>query len=126
MVGMNPHSPSLAFGLKIRKLRKAKHLAQKTLAGAIGKSTETISNIERGVYSPRMSTVIDLAKALGVEVRDLFQVRSTVMGTKEKEAIIESIFDLLKDRPAYFLNATFDQIHILMSIEEKGKKVKRT
>jgi DNA-binding XRE family transcriptional regulator len=119
---MSKHPPSLAFGLKVKRLRKSRRLAQKTLAFAIGKSTETISNIERGVYSPRMSTVLDLAKALEVDVRDLFQARIAVMGTKEKEAIVDKIFDLLKDRPAYFLNATFDQINILIAFEDKGRK----
>ena len=122
MVGMTMHRPSIAFGLKIRSLRKSKHLAQKTLACSIGKSTETISNIERGVHSPRMSTIIDLAQALGVEVRELFLVRSAVTDAKENEAIVERIFDLLNDRPAHFLNATFAQINILISFDEKSRK----
>jgi len=120
MAGMHPLS--LAFGLKIKKLRKSKHLAQKTLAASIGKTTETISNIERGVHSPRMSTVFDLASVLEVEVHELFLVRKATLATKEKEAIMEKIFDLLKDRPAYFLNATLDQIHTLVSLEETGRK----
>jgi transcriptional regulator with XRE-family HTH domain len=119
---MSKHPPSIAFGLKIKKLRKSKRLAQKALAIAIGKSTETVSNIERGVHSPRMSTVFDIAAALEVEVRDLFLIRSTTLGTKEKEAIMEKIFDLLKDRPAYFLNSTLNQIHVLIALEEKGRK----
>jgi DNA-binding XRE family transcriptional regulator len=119
---MNKLLLSKAFGLKIKKLRKSKRLAQKTLATAIGKSTETISNIERGVYSPRMSTVFDLAKALHVEMHELFQIRKSAMGTKEKEIVIDRIFDLLKDRPIDFLNRVYEQVNIFTSLEEQARK----
>lgn len=63
-----------AFGRNISSLRKGQKITQEQLAEMIDKSTEFISFLERGERSPSFETIIDLAKALEVQVRDLMNV----------------------------------------------------
>ncbi len=61
-----------ALGHRIKALRKERKLSQEDLAEMIGKSVDTVSNIERGFSSTRLSTVFEIAEALKVGFIDLF------------------------------------------------------
>jgi len=60
------------LGQRIASLRKAKKLTQERLAESVGCSVEFISLVERGVNAPSVASLEKFAKALRVEVRDLF------------------------------------------------------
>ncbi|MEQ1858784.1 MAG: helix-turn-helix transcriptional regulator [Chthoniobacteraceae bacterium] len=60
------------LGQRIAQLRRSKGMTQEQLAEVIGCSVEFISLVERGVNAPSVAGLADFAKALGVEVRDLF------------------------------------------------------
>lgn len=60
------------LGEQIANLRKARKLTQEQLAEAVGCSVEFISLVERGVNAPSVANLEKFAKALRVEVRDLF------------------------------------------------------
>jgi transcriptional regulator with XRE-family HTH domain len=60
------------LGQRIADLRKNRRLTQAQLAKAVGCSVEFISLVERGVNAPSVARVEDFAKALKVEVVDLF------------------------------------------------------
>lgn len=47
-------------------------MTQERLAEVVGCSVEFISLVERGVNAPSVAGLADFAKALRVEVRDLF------------------------------------------------------
>ena len=57
----------------VRRLRAAKHLSQRALADDAGLSLPAIKSLELAKSEPRMRTVQAIAKALGVELRELFQ-----------------------------------------------------
>lgn len=61
-----------AFGLRLRSIRTSKGLTQQELAELIGKSTEYVSRMERGLYSPSFDVLSSLAKALMVSAKALF------------------------------------------------------
>ncbi|WP_374631178.1 helix-turn-helix domain-containing protein [Ferrovibrio sp.] len=61
-----------ALGHRIKALRKERKLSQEDLAEMISKSVDTVSNIERGFSSTRLSTVFEIAEALKVGFIDLF------------------------------------------------------
>lgn len=61
-----------AVGARIRELRKARRMAQKTLAAKAGISVSFLSMIERGERAPHIETIGHLADALGVAVPALF------------------------------------------------------
>lgn len=65
------------FGQQIKLLRRNQGITQEALAIEAGLTTESISNIERGVFGPRFENIEKLAEALCVEVRELFEFETT-------------------------------------------------
>lgn len=61
------------LGRRVQQLRKASGLSQEELAQAIGKTVNTVSNIERGLNSTRLNTIGVIADTFGVRVADLFE-----------------------------------------------------
>ena len=59
--------PSMEIGEQIRVLRKAKGIKQADLAKLVGKSSDAISQIERGIHSPTQKTLDLICHHLGVE-----------------------------------------------------------
>ena len=60
------------LGRRIRAHRTARGLNQEKLAELIGRSTETISNIERARTLPSLPTLERLAQSLDVSLAELF------------------------------------------------------
>jgi transcriptional regulator with XRE-family HTH domain len=60
------------LGLRIATLRRAEKLTQEQLAETIGCSVEFISLVERGVNAPSVAGLEKFAKALKVDVDELF------------------------------------------------------
>jgi transcriptional regulator with XRE-family HTH domain len=60
------------LGQRIADLRKNRRLTQVQFAKAVGCSVEFISLVERGVNAPSVARLEDFARALKVEVVDLF------------------------------------------------------
>lgn len=59
------------LGEKIRTIRHQRALTQEELAGSLGLSVAYVSLIERGGRNPPYTTVVAIARALGVPARDL-------------------------------------------------------
>ena len=64
-----PHRNLL--GATIRARRTKSDLSQEKLAEKAGLSTVFISRVERGIESPSVDSLVKIAKALDVKVRDL-------------------------------------------------------
>lgn len=62
------------FGLRVQALRRRRGLTQEELAEAIGRSVDTISNIERGFSSTRIETAQTIADTIGVSLSELFEL----------------------------------------------------
>ena len=60
------------LGQRIAELRKNRRLTQVRFAKAVGCSVDFISLVERGVNAPSVARLEDFARALKVEVVDLF------------------------------------------------------
>ncbi|MCH2231325.1 MAG: helix-turn-helix transcriptional regulator [Crocinitomicaceae bacterium] len=61
-----------SFGQNVRRLRLEKELTQEELADGAGISQVQIARIESGKISTSISTVVAIAKALGVGEGELF------------------------------------------------------
>ena len=59
------------LGRHLQKVRKSKDITQEELAEKIGTSQTWIAYIETGRYTPNMKMFQKIAKALGVQVKDL-------------------------------------------------------
>jgi transcriptional regulator with XRE-family HTH domain len=69
---MKKHDIYRHFGTRIKELRKLKSLTQADLAELIGKTEDTVSNIERGFAGTGLDTIMSLAESLDVHVSELF------------------------------------------------------
>jgi len=59
-------------GLNVRRLRKARGLTQEKLAEEAGLAMRYLGGIERGEENPSLEALVNLASALSVHPRDLF------------------------------------------------------
>jgi len=60
------------LGKKIRDARKGKHITLEMLAGSSGVSKSVLSQVERGVTNPTLSTLWNIARALSLDPLELF------------------------------------------------------
>lgn len=75
----------LKFGMRIRGLREAQGMTQDELAEKIGRSVDTVSNIERGVYGTRIDVAGRIATILKVSMADLFSFEDDVQPSSVRE-----------------------------------------
>ena len=68
-----PVPEAIAFGKRIRELREAKDLSQEELAEAADLHAVQISHIEGGRNEPKLTTILRLAKALGMTASELLK-----------------------------------------------------
>lgn len=71
MLGKKIPSPSAAFGLVLRDIRKLRGMSQEALALEADLQRNYISLIERGVNQPTITTIFKLAAALGVKPSEM-------------------------------------------------------
>jgi len=64
-------TPEKAFGKVLQRLRKAKGLSQEELSFRSQLDRTFISRLEGGLRQPTISTIIKLAKALGVSAASI-------------------------------------------------------
>lgn len=78
----HPRDQSLLdrFGAHVEGLRKRAALTQQAVAERVGVRSETISQIESGKLSPTLTSVVGLAKALGVRPSALLDFEELVVG----------------------------------------------
>ena len=60
------------IGTNIKRIREAKNLSQKEVIAAIDMGAAQYSRIEGGKTEPSVSTLERIAKALGVQLTELF------------------------------------------------------
>lgn len=66
------NNKSNVIGLQIRRIRKAKLLSQEVLSEKIGIDPKSLGRIEKGDYYPAIDTLMRLAVALEVSIKDFF------------------------------------------------------
>ena len=57
---------SILLGKNLKKVRTGKGMSQGDIAKELGVSRGYLSNIEHGKMNPTLTTIVNLAKALGV------------------------------------------------------------
>lgn len=97
----------MELGDAIKRVREAKGLSQKEAAAACKLDQSHYSRIENGKIDPTFSVVVRIAKALRVELHELFkadvffkEVNSLDKSLQEKLLIIEQLDK--KDKAAFF------------------------
>ena len=59
------------FGKKVKEIRLKKDMSQGDIARILGVHRSYISGLERGIRNPSLLTVKKVAKALGINAKDL-------------------------------------------------------
>ena len=65
----------LLLGKRVNYLRRLANLTQSQLAEKANLSVNYVSEIETGIASPTLKTLLKLSQELNVEMRDLFDFR---------------------------------------------------
>ncbi len=99
-----------AFGKRIAKIRKSKHLTQEQLAERTDMATNSISNIERGLNNVTYSTLIDLAKGLEMNIGQLVDENYIPQVSSPELVEIFEKLSKLNYRKLKKLSATIDSI----------------
>jgi transcriptional regulator with XRE-family HTH domain len=83
----------LKLGMRVRALREAQGMTQDELAEKIGRTVDTVSNIERGINGTRIDVAGRIATALKVSVADLFSFEDEVQpsAVKEHRRLVQSL-----------------------------------
>ena len=66
---------SVPIGFRIRAARRERGLSQAALGARIGMVQTVVSNLERGVHTPRMDTLKRIAQGLGLSLPELLAFR---------------------------------------------------
>jgi transcriptional regulator with XRE-family HTH domain len=69
-----PQPEAQLFGARLRELRQKRGMTQEQLAAAAGTASPYVSDMERGIKVPSLTTIIRLAIALDCKVTDLVRV----------------------------------------------------
>ena len=69
--GKGRATPEAAFGRVLQRLRRERRLTQEELAEASGCHRSYVSFLERGLKSPTLNTLFDLAAALGTSPTEM-------------------------------------------------------
>lgn len=67
-----PIDPRLAFGRRVRRLRRLRGLSQEGLALRCGLDRTYVGGVERGERNISLLNIHRIARGLGLPVRDLF------------------------------------------------------
>ena len=73
MINVKNNKYISAFGKNLKKLRKAEGLSQEDLANDADIPLSQVGRIERGEVNTTISTAYVLAKALDIEIYELFK-----------------------------------------------------
>jgi len=66
-----PSPEKRAFARTLNELRQERHLTQEALAFESGYHPKYISLLERGLYSPSLTTILELAEVLQISGEEL-------------------------------------------------------
>ncbi len=61
------------LGENLKKIRTKKNITQTGLAETLGVDKSFVSNLENGKTNPTLSTITNLAQALGVSTKELLK-----------------------------------------------------
>lgn len=102
-----------ALGAKVQAARKRAGLTQEELASKIGKTPESISNIERGRQLPMIDTLAVLADVLGVPLPELFGDAGAPIQSARRLKLEARLRELLREMDDEILAIAIDQMAIL-------------
>lgn len=113
------------IGKKIKRLRLEKFLTQDELASRCELSKGFISQVERDITSPSITTLIDILEGLGTNLKDFFNEDEDEKIVFTKSDHFENVDDELGYKVQWIVpNAQKNQMEPIMLIIEPGGRYK--
>lgn len=104
------------LGKRIAYLRKQNGMNQEEFADVSGKMINTISNIERGLSDPKVTTLMSISQALNISIEELFSETKPQQSTEELPSNIATILQILKKQDDKTLKVIQKQIEALLEL----------
>ena len=105
-----------AFGKRLKVLRQTTGLTQDQLAEQVGKSSETISKLERGLIYPGVDMLILLAENLSSSLDDLVGVTHSKGLSGNQITLLSEAHVALKQMDEQLLDVALKQLQALNSL----------
>ncbi len=102
------------LGQKIRIARQRAGLTQEDLAARIFRTSESISNIERGQQEPGIKTVQSLAAVLGLPISEFFETPDDSGNSESRLEMEFRLRDLARGLSDRDLAVAIAQIEVLL------------
>ena len=103
------------LGKHIATLRKKQGLSQEKFADISGKMINTISNIERGLTDPKITTLLSFASALNIPIHDLLSNHSSQ--NMPRSNTLKKIIQLLEEQDEKTLKIVLKQVEALLEMK---------
>lgn len=108
-----------AFGKRLKVLRQTTGLTQDQLAEQVGKSSETISKLERGLIYPGVDMLILLAENLNSSLDDLVGVTHSKGLSGKQITLLSEAHVALKQMDEQLLDVALKQLQALNSLSSR-------
>lgn len=105
---------AIAFGNKVREIRKSKHLSQEELAYRASISAAHLGQIERAQKNPTLDTMYQIATALETSLQEIFADSSAPQSKCDATLTSEKILLHLEKMSEYQQN---EILRIIRSVE---------
>jgi transcriptional regulator with XRE-family HTH domain len=105
-----------AFGQRLKITRQGQKLTQEQLAESVGKSSETISKLERGLIYPGVDMLILLAERLNTTLDNLVGTNSALNMSRAHSDALTEIGCVLSDMDEKKLQVALLQLKALNNL----------
>ena len=107
------HDLKMYVAANLRAARKRAGLTQEELAHRIGRTAESLSNVERGLALPALDTLIALSNTLGMAVQDFLPDPEFVGRDPQSLKLEAELLSISRTLSAPHLSIAVEQILVL-------------
>jgi transcriptional regulator with XRE-family HTH domain len=105
------------IGARVQAARKRARLSQEALAGSVGRTPESISNIERGKQLPNIETLSELARVLKVPLSEFFEGLEAKNAVSRERALLEAeLLENARQMAPRLVKVALEQIKVLKKL----------
>ena len=105
-----------AFGARVKMIRETQGRRQEEVAAAIGLSQQSLSAIENGRSSPRLSTILRLAEVLRTPASAIFDFDAAGPPESEHQRAVRDLLRLLREQPPEVVRTLTQQAKPLIAL----------
>ncbi|MBZ9873183.1 helix-turn-helix domain-containing protein [Mesorhizobium sp. BR1-1-9] len=103
-----------AIGARVQAARRGAKLSQEALADRIGRTPESVSNIERGKQLPSIETLAELARVLNVPMTDFFEGLEKRRVVSRERALLEAeLLQIARQLGPRLVKVALEQVKVL-------------